>query len=102
MPVPSFSMRRWLRKSSSFERSRTFIFFVARHVSDAPAVDEAERVLALSAIDWLLISLGATSKARVCAGGGRGRKSGGRAAERGRARTGERGQRDSSFRTRVR
>ena len=33
MPVPSFSTKRWLRKSSSLERSRICITLVGRHVS---------------------------------------------------------------------
>lgn len=43
-PVPNFSTRRWLRKSSSLDKSRIFIIFVGRHVSGswevAPCVDE--------------------------------------------------------------
>ena len=35
-PVPSFSTKRWLRKSSSLERSRMFMIFVGRHVNGAP------------------------------------------------------------------
>lgn len=38
-PVPSFSTRRWLRKSSSLERSRMFMIFVGRHVKGAPRTE---------------------------------------------------------------
>ena len=45
MPVPNFSTRRWLRKSSSLERSRICITLVGRHVSvldEERDVDEEE------------------------------------------------------------
>ena len=42
-PVPSFSTRRWLRKSSSRERSRMFMIFVGRH---APLRTEVEPAIA--------------------------------------------------------
>lgn len=47
-PVPSFSTRRWLRKSSSRERSRMFIIFVGRHA----AFDEDALALAATGAIW--------------------------------------------------
>jgi hypothetical protein len=49
VPVPSFSTRRWLRKSSSLERSRMFMILVGRHVR-TPLVGEALTVAAAGAI----------------------------------------------------
>ena len=40
-PVPSFSTRRWLRKSSSCERSRMFMILVGRHAPLRTGADAA-------------------------------------------------------------
>lgn len=39
LPVPSFSTNRWLRKSSSLERSDMFIILVKRHSESEPLED---------------------------------------------------------------
>ena len=50
-PVPSFSTRRWLRKSSSRERSRMFMILVGRH---CPLSDDELAVAVVGAI-WLVV-----------------------------------------------